>query len=214
MCQMAEGHGRHRRVQALGRLERRHQCRTLRVHPELVVDALHQLHARGEPPRELRENLVLLVGPRERRVRAGLTVIVAQVLIPSEKPEPVANHGTAEIRREVTVTGALVPARRLATRDREPDGLAGQAGRLPEVRRVVLKAIAPLFRQHVENGALDVAELGGHSHGLDLDFLNDVNARLGARNAGARAGEVGAVDEKQVLVAAGAERGHGVHRAA
>src|SRR6267378_2062241 len=104
---MAEGHGRHRRVLALGRLERRHLSRTLRAHPELVVEALHQLHARRESPGELRENLVLLVGPRERRVRARLTVIVAQVLGSSEKPQPVANNRTAEIRREVTETGAL-----------------------------------------------------------------------------------------------------------
>src|SRR5258708_25681492 len=121
MRQMAEGHGRHRRMQTLSRLERGHQRGTLRVHPELVVETLHQLHARREPPRELRENLVLLVGPRERRVRARLTVIVAQVLISGEKPEPVANNRTAEIRREVTETGSLVPAWRLATRDREQD---------------------------------------------------------------------------------------------
>src|SRR5207245_2047054 len=136
----------------------------------------------------------------------------AQVLVSSEKPEPVTNDRTAEIRREVTETGALVPAWRLASRDGEQDRLAGQAGRLSEVRRVVLKAIASLSGQHVEHGALDVAELGGHSHGLDLDFLNDVNARLGARDTGARAGDVCAVDEKQVLVAAGVERGDGVHR--
>src|SRR6267142_2227846 len=120
MRQMAEGHGRHRRVLALGRLERRDQCRTLRVHPELVVEALHQLHARREPPRELRENLVLLVRPRERRVRTRLTVVVAQVLVSREKPEAVANHRTAEIRREVTETGALIPAWRWAVRDRQP----------------------------------------------------------------------------------------------
>src|SRR4030081_1181423 len=110
MRQMAEGHGRHRRVQALRRLERQYQCRTLRVHPVLVVEALHQLHARREPPRELPENLVLLVGSRERRVRARLTVIVAQVLVSGEKPEPVANNRAAEICREITEPGALVPA--------------------------------------------------------------------------------------------------------
>src|ERR1700704_5902161 len=144
MRQMAEGHRRHRRVQALGRLERQHQGRTLRIHPVLVVEALHQLHTRREPPRELRENLVLLVSPRERRVRARLAVIVAQVLVSSEKPEPIANNRTAEIRREVAETGGGGPAWRLATRDREQDRLAGQAGRLSEVRRVVEKAIAAL----------------------------------------------------------------------
>src|ERR1700716_2970042 len=110
MRQMAEGHGRHRRMQTLSRLERRHQRGTLRIHPELVVETLHQLHARREPPRELRENLVLLVGPRERRVRARLAVIVAEILVPGEKPEAVAHNRTAEIRREVAETGTLVAA--------------------------------------------------------------------------------------------------------
>src|SRR6476620_10039413 len=110
MGKMAEGHGRHRRVEALGRLERRHQCRALWIHPELVVQALHQLHARRELPRELREHLVLLVGSRERRVRAWLTVIVAQVLVSNEKPQPFTHDGPAEIRCEVTETRALVAA--------------------------------------------------------------------------------------------------------
>ena len=96
----------------------------------------------------------------------------------------------------------------LAARDGPRDRLAGQAGRLRVVRRVVQKAIAALPGDDVEDGALDVAELGGCSDGLDLDFLNEVDARLGARDAAARAREVRAVDEKQVLVDAGAERRH------
>src|SRR4051812_27770388 len=112
---MAEGHRRHGRVQALGRSERSHERRDLRVDPELVIQTLHQLHARREPPCELCEDLVLLVGPRETRVRTRLTVVVAQVLISREKPEAVANNRTAEVRREVTVPVALVAAWQCAT---------------------------------------------------------------------------------------------------
>ena len=57
------------RVRRTRGFERRHERRAIGVDPELVVDALHQLQARREPPRELPEDLVLLVGPRERRDR-------------------------------------------------------------------------------------------------------------------------------------------------
>ena len=115
MRQIAEGHCGNRGVQAQGRLERRHERRAVRVDPEFVVNALHQLQARLESPRELREDLVLLVGSRERRVRAWLTVVVAQVLVSGEEPESLAHNRTAEVRREVAVSW---PARsRLATGD-------------------------------------------------------------------------------------------------
>ena len=64
----------------------------------------------------------------------------------------------------------------------------------------------------VDHGALHVAELGGRADGLDLHFLNEVDARLGSRDAVARAGEVRAVDEELVLVGAGAERRDGGRR--
>ena len=108
--QVAEGHGRHRRVPAQRRFERLHERRELGVDPELVVKALHQLQAWSQPPRELREDLVLLVGPRECRVGARLTVVVAQVLVSRKEPQPIANDRTAEVRREVAVPDALVPA--------------------------------------------------------------------------------------------------------
>ena len=79
---------------------------------------------------------------------------------------------------------------------------------LPIVRRVVQKPLASLPGDDVDHGALHVAELGGRADGLDLHFLNEVDARLGSRDAVARAREVRAVDEKLVLVGAGAERGH------
>src|SRR4030095_16443250 len=142
------------------------------------------------------------------------TVVIAQVLISGKEPNSIAAQRTAEIRREVTVLDALESAERLAPRDREPNRLAGEARPLSIVRRVVQETIPPLPGDDVEHGALDVAVLSGCSDSLDLDFLNDVHARFGARYPAARTGEVRAVDEKQVLVAAGAERGNGVDRAA
>ena len=101
--QMAEGHGRHRCVRAQGRFERLRDRRLFGVDPELVVKALNQLPGRSQLPRELREDLVLLVGPRECRIGAGLAVVVAQILVSGEEPQPIANSRTAEVRREVAV---------------------------------------------------------------------------------------------------------------
>src|SRR5215218_4764547 len=209
---MAEGHGGHGCVLARGRGEWRHHCWNLRVDPEFVVKTLHQLQAWFQMPRELREDLVLFVSSWELRVGARLTVVVAQVLIAAKEPESIATHGTTEVRREVAVPGPFVPALRLAGRNREHNRLPGQPRRLPVVRRVVEKMIASLSGDDVENGTLNIAVLGRDSHGLDLNFLNDVDARLGTRDAGAGAGEIGAVDQKQVFVAAGPERGHSGHR--
>ena len=114
MSQVAEGDGRDRRVPALRRLERLHERRELGVDPELVVEALKQLQAGRESPRELREDLVLLVGPRKCRVGSRLTVVVAQVLVSGKEPQPIANHRAAEVRRDVAVPDALVAALRLA----------------------------------------------------------------------------------------------------
>ena len=129
MRQVAEGHGRHRRVPARGRFERLHERGELRVDPELVVEALKQLPARSQFPRELREDLVLLVGPRERRVGARLTVVVAQMLVSREEPQPIANSRAAEVRREVTVPGALVAALRSAGSREQEAVPAGWSGR-------------------------------------------------------------------------------------
>src|SRR6185503_325053 len=110
----------------------------------------------------------------------------------------------------VTVPVALVATlQSAAAGNRKSYRLAGQAGGLPEVGSVIQKSLAPLPGDDVDHGALHAAELGGRPHGLDLDFLNEVDTRLGARDAVARAGEVRAVDQKLVLVGAGAERRHG-----
>src|SRR5207245_3786001 len=145
---------------------------------------LIQVQAWLELPRELGEELVLLIRPGKRRVRARLTVVVPQILVSRKEPEPVANHRTTEIGREITVLHALVPGLRLAGRDRQQHRLAGQAGCLAVVRRVVLKAIAPLPGDDIENRALKVAVLGARSRRLDLHFLNEINARLCTRYAG------------------------------
>ena len=94
-----------------------------RVDPELVVKALHQLQARREPPRELREDLVLLVGPGECRIGAGLAVVVAQVLVSGEEPQPIAHDRTAEVRREVAVSDRA--RSRSATGGRRPGAATG-----------------------------------------------------------------------------------------
>ena len=130
---MAEGHGRHRCAPRAGGFERRHERREIGIDPELVVKALHQLQAWAQPPRELREDLVLLVRPGKCRVGAGLAVVVAQILVSREEPQPIANDRTAEVRREVTVPRALVPALPAqAASDREP-APAGWSG-LPFAR--------------------------------------------------------------------------------
>ena len=133
--QLTEGDGRHRCVQTQCGLEWLRDRWLFGVDPVLVVHALNQLPARSQPPRDLAEDLVLLIGSRECRVGAGLTVVVAQVLVSPEEPQAIANSRTAEVRRDVTVPGPLIPA--LPCRgcwQREQHRLAGQAGHLPKVR--------------------------------------------------------------------------------
>src|SRR5215203_4941477 len=99
------------------------------------MDALKQLPARSQLPRELRERLVLLVGPRERRAGARLTVVVAQMLVSREEPQPIANSRSAEAGREVAVPVAFVPTLQSAgVGNRKPYRLASQASRLTPVR--------------------------------------------------------------------------------
>src|SRR5438477_13170085 len=85
-----------------------------RADPELIVHALDQLPGWSQSPRQLGEHLVLLVGPRKLRIRSGLTVVVAQILVAREEPQPVVNGRPAEVCREVTITRALVSALQLA----------------------------------------------------------------------------------------------------
>ena len=108
--QVTECHRRDGRVPPLRRLERLHEGGELGVHPEFAMEALDQLPAWCQSPGELPEDLVLLVGPRERRVGPGLTVVVAQVLVSGEEPQAIADNRAAKVRREVAIPDALVPA--------------------------------------------------------------------------------------------------------
>src|SRR6185503_14855013 len=117
------------------------------------------------------------------------------------EPNPVAAGWSAEVCREITISNAFVSAERpAAARYGEHDRLAGQLARLCVIRCVVHEPIAALPRDDVENGALDVAVLGGRSHGLDLQLLNEVDTRLGQPSTTAGTREVGAIDQEQVLV--------------
>jgi len=187
MRQVPERHGRHRCVCPQRRFERLRERWLLGVDPPLVVKAVIQLPARRRFPRELREHLVLLVGPRTLRVRARLTVVVAKVLISDEEPRPIANNRTTKIRRQVTIAAALVSASRGATpAERTKNRLAGQGCRLRIVRRVIEQPRAALPRDNVDHGTLNVAEFGGRPGRLDLHFLNEIDTRLGSSDTVAR----------------------------
>ena len=101
--QVAEGDRRHGRAATHRRLERGRGQGLLGVEPELLVEALYQLPGRSDLPGQLPEDLVLLVGPGERRVRARLAVVVAQVLIAAKEPEALADRRTAQVGREVAI---------------------------------------------------------------------------------------------------------------
>ena len=206
---MTEIHRRHRRVESLGRIARLGRRRRFGVGPELVVNALRQLPARSQAPGELREDLVLFVFPRKIGIGARLTVGVAQVLVSGEEPQPIANDRAAEAGREVTVRLALVAGlqlpRRLYTRR---TGWLVSAGDLRVVGRVRLKAVTARFGDDVHDGALDIAVLDRRAHRLDLQFLNEVDAWLGPRDAVACRGDVRAIDEKLILIHARTEGRH------
>src|SRR5207247_571357 len=135
-------------------------------------------------PGELREHLVLLVGLRMLRVRAWLTGVVPEVLVAREEPQAIADNRTAEVGGEVPIPCALISTfQRAGTWIGESDRLARQAGRLSVVGRVVEKPVAALSRDHVDDGALHVAELGRRPDRLDVHFLNEVDAWLRSRDA-------------------------------
>src|SRR5262245_65081450 len=100
---MAESHGRHVRMQALRCGKRQHQCRDLRVDPELVIKRLKQLQPWRELPSKLPENFVLLVCSWKLGVGAGLAVEIAQILICRKKPDSITKHWTDEISCDVRV---------------------------------------------------------------------------------------------------------------
>src|SRR5215475_1739005 len=195
---MAEGHRRHVCMDAQCCVERQRLCRDLRIDPELVMKTLIQLQARLNIPGEPSEDLVLLVGSRKLGVGARLAVVVAQVLVSRKEPYAIVTQRTAEIRRNVAILIPLVSAECLGARNSKPCGLAGQSRPLSIIGSIVREIIASMSGENVDHGALDVAEFSRCSHTLNLDFLNHVRARLGARDAGAWAGEVRSVDKKQV----------------
>src|SRR3954463_4910944 len=124
------------------------------------MNALNQVPGRSQPPRELRKNLVLLVGPREIRVGTWLTVVVTEILVSREEPQSIPNDWSADVRGGIPVTGALVPAHPVAcARNDQPHRLAAQSRRLPVVRRVIQQTIAALPGDDVDDGTLDIAEL-------------------------------------------------------
>ena len=94
--EIAEVHRRRRDVRPRRRFERRDDGRPLGVDSDLVVKALHQLPSRGQPPRELREDLLHLVHARERRDRC---------------PAGCRSRAATDIRRRTTA-GREWPARR------------------------------------------------------------------------------------------------------
>jgi hypothetical protein len=211
--ELAERYRRDRRILSLSRGERCDSGWNLRIDPELVMKTLKELETGCQLPRELPEDLVLLVFSRQRRIGPRLTVVVTKVLVSGKKPEPIAGDRAAKVACGVAIPITFVPRLRAAG-DGQQDRLARERRRLRVIRRVVLEAIAPLSRDDIEDGALDVSILGRHSDRLDLDLLNHVNTRLGPSDAGARTREVGAVYKEQVLVATGPKSRHRVHGAA
>src|SRR5262245_8198426 len=110
--------------------------------------------------------------------------------------------------REVPISHARVLCHCLtAARAGELDRLAGEALRLAVVRDIRGKEVPALFGHNVEHTALDVAEFRRRPKRIDVYLLDDVNVRLRLWTSGARAREVGAVQQIQVLVHAGTEDG-------
>ena len=175
------------------------------------MEALIELPRGGEPPGQLREQLVLLVGSWPRRIGSRLAVVIAQVLVATEKPEPVADGGPTQVGCEVAIPRALVAA--LAAAAVVPDGnrLTREALRLRVVRSVEQESLAALPGDDVDHRPLYVAELGGRADGLHLYFLDEVHAWFGSRDTVARTRRVGAVDQELVLVGAGAKGGNCRH---
>src|ERR1700694_357115 len=100
MGQMAERDCRNRCVGAQGCLERLRKRWLFGIDPVLVMNALNQLPARTQFPRELRKDLVLLVLSWQARIGAWLAVVVAQILISRKEPQSLADSRSAKARRE------------------------------------------------------------------------------------------------------------------
>jgi len=98
-----------------GGVERGDEGWLLRLDPEFVVQVLHQLPARREPPCELGEDLVLLVGARQSGIGARLAVGFTRVLIAREEPQSFVPDPNADIVVTVPLEGDVgeMPGARL-----------------------------------------------------------------------------------------------------
>ena len=105
MRKLSKGDGRHHRVRARGCFKRLHHRGELRVDPELFVEALKQLPPRSQFPRELREDLVLLVGPWERRTGARLAPALGGEVWAGARTQRVGPLGGGTSRRRAGSAG-------------------------------------------------------------------------------------------------------------
>ena len=121
------------------------------------MDALNELPARRDLPGELRQGLVLLVRPRESRIAARLTVVVAKNLVARKNHSRSARMGLPRlvVKSPYLARGiaALTP---VGVGNWKLDRLTGESGGLPVVRRVIQEALPSLPRDDVDDGALNV----------------------------------------------------------
>src|SRR4029078_9547651 len=180
-----------------------------RIGPELVMETAHPLHALIDLPGHFAEGLVVLAAPREQRIRPRLAVRVAQILITAEEPGTVAHERSAKMCCEVSISHAGVFGRRFAAASAgEFDRMAGQTVWLAVVREVRCEKVSALLGHNVEHAALDVAEFHARADRVDVNLLDDVDVWLWLWTSGARAREVGAIQQIQILVHARTEDGH------
>ena len=91
--EVAEGERRYVRMVSRRRLDRRVESSADPDCPELLVEALLEPPARRQVPRQLREDLVLLILPGQVGIGSWLAVVIAQVLVAAEEPQAVAIAG-------------------------------------------------------------------------------------------------------------------------
>src|SRR6476660_9623876 len=131
MRQMAEGRRRHRSRAMQGCHEGQHDRWLIVIVLKLVVKAVHELPAGSELPRQLPEHFVRLTFAWLRRQRPRLAVVVAKILIATEKPHAITSERTADAGGEISVSRARVSGLLIGTGNRKSNRLTGQAGRLP-----------------------------------------------------------------------------------
>src|SRR3954466_10256713 len=150
---------RHRGAVPRGGIEGYGDRRLILDQLPLAVEALHETPSWRELPCDFSEDLVRGHAPRKARHRPRLAVCVAEVLVSTEEPHPIANGWSANRGGRVVIGRALVAALRSGARNPHSNRLAGQPRRLSEERSVQLQPIAALLQDDIDHGALDVAEL-------------------------------------------------------